>query len=285
MATESNQSRSVEISVEPCLCALSQRYRSRGLAKVVRDNAQEQILREEQTREIAPEAYRLSALSEQAVDGVWRRGKDAMDADDLVRYFSETRERRVEHTDFSVCDGTEQEKAEAGNTALTVPSKPDEGQTALRQLTAQVKSAIPAAYQRLRQGIPTWFDSSAADTSANRRGFPLSAFGAIIAIAVSLMLIVASNVMLTRAESNVSQLTVQIDELAGEVADMQSRLDVQSDLLTVRDIATGEYGMVGEEYLRMDYVSLQGEDEIEAFEEERDEAVGLAALLSAIGVK
>ena len=208
-----------------------------------------------------------------------------MDADDLVRYFSETRERRVEHTDFSICDGTQQEDAGEGETALAVTSDSQQKSAALRQLTGQVRSAIPAAYQRLRRGLPTWFDPSAADTSANRRSFPLSAFGAIIAIAVSLMLIVASNVMLTRAESDVSQLTVQIDALAGEVADMQSHLDVQNDLLTVREIATKEYGMVGEEYLRMDYVSLQGEDQIEAFEEERDEAIGLAALLSAIGVK
>ncbi|MBQ9132779.1 MAG: hypothetical protein IJX62_09985 [Clostridia bacterium] len=57
MVTESNQRCGLEISPEPCLCALSQRYQSRGLAKAVRDNAQEQIQREAQTREIAPEAY------------------------------------------------------------------------------------------------------------------------------------------------------------------------------------------------------------------------------------
>jgi len=281
LATENTPGFGLEISAEPHLCALSERYASRGLAKAVRDNAEEQILREEMTRAAAPEAYRLSGLSEAAVAGRYRRGKDSMDAEDLLRYFAETRDKRVEGVDFSQCEAAEARESED---MLPVKAEPS-GAAAVKQLPERLKTALPAVCQRIKEGAPTWFDASAADTSANRRRFPLSAFAAIVAIAVSLMLIVASNVMLTRAESKVSQLTLQIDALAGEVAELQADLDVKCDLLTVRDVAVNEYGMVDEEYLKMDYISLQGEDRIEVFEEEREEAVGLSALLSAIGVK
>ena len=35
----------------------------------------------------------------------------------------------------------------------------------------------------------------------------------------------------------------------------------------------------------MDYISLQTEDSVESFPDERPEGVGLSALLSAIGIK
>ena len=100
-----------------------------------------------------------------------------------------------------------------------------------------------------------------------------------------LMLIVASNVMITRAEDKLNALTVEIDAVAAEVADLEADMNVQSDLLLIRDIAISEYGMIGEEYVRMDYVTLHGEDVIEAYEDGRGEGISLSALLSAIGIK
>ena len=104
------------------------------------------------------------------------------------------------------------------------------------------------------------------------------------AVAVSMMLIVASSVMIHHGEKRISQLTVEVNELAGEVSDLKSELDVKNDLLVIRNIATEEFGMVEEKYVKMQYLSMGSSDSIEVFEEEKQEKVGLAAILSAIGL-
>ena len=45
------------------------------------------------------------------------------------------------------------------------------------------------------------------------------------------------------------------------------------------------WDIIEEEYLKMDYISIQSEDSVEVFEDERPSRVGLSALLSAIGIK
>ena len=62
-------------------------------------------------------------------------------------------------------------------------------------------------------------------------------------------------------------------------------LEIRDDLRLIRRIAMEEYGMVGEEYVRMQYLTLTNEDLIEVYEEEKEQAMELSALLSAIGVK
>ena len=66
---------------------------------------------------------------------------------------------------------------------------------------------------------------------------------------------------------------------------MRSDIEASIDLLEIRRIAMEEYGMVEEEYLKMDYISMKTEDSVEAFEDERPTGVGLSAILSAIGIK
>ncbi len=136
----------------------------------------------------------------------------------------------------------------------------------------------------LKASLLTWFDSSASDKAQVKRSFPLSAFAAAVVVAVSLMLIVASTVLLTRAQSDVFKLKQEIDAEAVEIAELRSDLEIKNDLLQIREIAVNEYGMVSEEYLRMQYLDLGAGDSIEVFEKEEDE-VGLGALLSAIGIK
>lgn len=284
MDRQENAMGALEVSMEPVLVAISDRYASRGIAKAARQEAEGQIKREKETRELAPEAYRLSQYSDRAVSGLYRRGKDAMNGEDLVRYFEETRSMRVSDADFSLCEESE---CQPPVRDLTQPTEEEllERLPAERSALQSVKALPVALYQRVKEGIPAWFDSSAADTSRNRRSFPLSAFVSLAVVAMCLMLIVASNVMLTHAEDKLSTLTVEIDALTAEVADIEAKMNVKTDLLLIREIAINEYGMVGEEYVRMDYVTLHQKDVIEAYDGEEGRGVGLAAILSAIGIK
>ena len=72
-ATE--QDRSVTVAY---VAALSRRFQKRGLAASARKSAEEQIAREEQTRALAPHSYRLSKLSQAALNGHYRKGKASM---------------------------------------------------------------------------------------------------------------------------------------------------------------------------------------------------------------
>lgn len=265
------------VSLQNQVSALADRYASRGLMKSVLDSAAEQIHKEEETRAMAPDAYRLSLLSERAVRGCYRGGKDQMSASDLVRYFKETRNMRTKNLDFGKEAEMEEEQAE---TLAPVPV------TETKLSLVDVAKAMPKTLgEKWKQCCPVWFNSQAADTSNETKRFPLSAFAALAAVAMSLMLIVASSVMLTSGESRVSRLSKEITATSAEVAELKSDLDVKHDMQEIRRIAMEEYGMVDQEYLRMQYLSLNTEDSVEAYEEERKESVGLAAILSAMGIK
>lgn len=271
----------IQLSAEPQLRAISDRYAARGLHKAVLDTAAEQIHKEEETRALAPDAYRLSLLSDVTVNSRYRLGKCEMASADLVRYFCDTRNRRIRNMDFTgntgidVCTGTN-EKQPVSQTSEK--KQKNDSESGAKSLSKQIKAQIARSF-------PTWFNAEKPDTSKEVKRFPLSAFAALVAVAMSLMLIVASSVLLTRAEKNISELKSDVDTLSEEVADLRSDLNVRNNLLEIRRIAIEEYGMVDENYVKMQYIALDNQDTVEVFEEKREETVGLSALLSAIGIK
>ncbi len=270
----------LQISTESYVAALSDRYRDRGLVRAVQQSAAEQIQKEKETGMLAPDSYRLSTLSDAAIAGRYRRGKDSMSAADLLLYFKETRRSRIRNADFSGNTGIDE--CAGGNvkseTAVCVKEPKND-------LPATLSGGARSIARFVKEGIPTWFDSAKPDTSSNQKRFPLSAFAALLAIAASLMLIVSSSVLLTRAESNISSLKNEVSAVSGEVAELKSDFEVQIDLLEIRKIAMEEYGMVEEDYVKMDYIVLGGEETVEVFDGKRTESVGLPALLSGIGIK
>lgn len=267
----------LQVSVEPQLCALSARYAARGLLKSVHEAAAAQIQKEEETRALAPDAYRLSLLTEAAVNGRYRLGKEEMSSSDLVRYFFETRAHRIRNTDFS------------GNMGIDECTGSNEKQEVERcekkhalVISERIRALPQTAGEKLKAAVPTWFNSAKPDTSREKKRFPLSGFAAIAAVAISLMLIVASSVLLMRAESNISTLKSEVNAMSNDVAELRSDFETRYDLLEIRRIATEEYGMVDEDYIRMQYISLKDEDSVEVYEDEREGTVTLSSILSAI---
>lgn len=279
----STEATGLQISPAPHLNVIFDQYAKRGVVKAVQNTAEEQKLREAETSALAPDAYRLSSMSEAAIIGIYRRGKDSMSANDLLRYFGETRARSIRNADFTqntgmdVCTGS---PIKEECTAI-VTAEPRKG---LSSMVVFAKKLPKSVCGLVKGSAPAWFDASKADDSKERMRFPVSAFAAVLAVAMSLMLIVASSVLLTRAESNVSRLQAQISTTSAEVAELRSDFEVQNNLLEIRRIAIEEYGMVEEDYLKTDYLTLSTEDSVEAFEEERGDKVSLSALLSAIGI-
>ena len=265
---------------EVCVSALSQKFASRGLVRSAIREAEELMEAEEHTRSMAPDAYRLSLLSEAAVAGLYRRGKNNMETADLIRYAEES--RRLQRR---------QNPAEECVSIYETASQPPEAATKERPTALSVIKHVPRRLKRLpiraaatlKERFPLWFDVKKADTSENTKKMPISAFAAIIAITVSLMLIVASALMITHTETKISKLNAEIATLNAEIGDMEAKLEAECDLMEIRRIAVEELGMVEESYLKMDYLSLETPEDIQAFSEKQSREMSFAAILSAIG--
>ncbi len=262
---------------------VSKQFATRGLARAVLNSAAEQQKNEEYTRALSPEAYRLSEMNEAAVSAYYRLGKEYMSTSDLLRYAADSRRAHLQGADL--CGNTGIDECTGSNVLVETKALTEKrGESAVVPVSCGRKLSVKAV-KKISAALPTWFDSSAPDTHANNRRFPLSAIAAMLAVAASLLLIVASSVMIRLAESDVSRLKTQLSDASAVACELRSDFEVQNDLLQIRSIATEEYGMVSEEYVKMDYITLSGEDSVEAFEEEREEAMGLSALLSAIGLR
>jgi hypothetical protein len=284
-----SQSSALEVSAQPQVQAVAAQFSGRGLSKAVACEVKEQIAREKETRSIAPGAYRLGLLNDTAVGNLYRRGKESMTSTDLIRYFQETRAMRTKHEDFSQPSSQQALiNAEEGSAAGYAVIKCEEGEGALEKLSrlpAQIRKLPAKLAQTVRTSAPAWFNQEKINTEQESRRFPLSAFAALLAVAMSLMMIVASAVMINQGEQRVNALTLELTEMSGEVAELKSDLSVKNDMLGIRDYAVNELGMVEERYLQMQYLSLGSADSIEAFEEEKEQTIGISALLSALGVK
>ena len=286
---EFDENHGVQMSAEPQMQAIAAQFSSRGLAKSVEKDTEAQILRENQTRAEEPEAYRLSELSEGYITARYRHGKDTMSGNDLLEYFCETRARRTQNADFSESAPSDEAivRGEAEKACVLSVKSDREPEIAERiaALPQKIRTLPEETVEKIKLSTPIWFDKSSPDTNSERRRFPLSAFAAILAIAMSLTLVVASSVIVHHGEGRLNSLKIEASELSGEITEMRSELSVKNDLLTIREIAINEFGMVDEEFVRMEYVSNNEGDTVVIYEEEEEHRVGLSALLSALGLK
>ncbi len=274
----------VVISTTEQIHAIEAAFSARGLSRAARIEAEEQERREAQTRADEPLCYRLNDCS---VDH-YRHGKETMSADDLLSYIVDTRAMRTRNTDFSQVTPDDAISAGEGEKAMCTAVRYETLPTAKEKLAALPARAVALprrAVDTVRTSHSAWFNLSKGDTSAEARRFPLSALAAIIAVAISLMLIVASSVMITAGEREVDALTLEMEALSEELNELDSDINVNTNLLRIRGFAVSELGMVSEDYLKMEYLSVEKGDSIEVYEEEEESKVSLSTLLSAIGFR
>ena len=101
--------------------------------------------------------------------------------------------------------------------------------------------------------------------------------------AVSMSLIVSGSVMVGDATAEVGRLDSQIAVLKSEEAELQSKLDLKYTVEQIEADAK-ELGMVKRQYADSEYIALDNNEEIEIYDDGKEENVGLASLLSAFGI-
>ena len=112
---------------------------------------------------------------------------------------------------------------------------------------------------------------------------PRKVLPTMIAVTLSLMLIVCSTVMVSRATGEVNRLEGEIEALEYERADLEGKLNMKNDMLHIKEVAIGEYGMISGDYADSKYVDITGEDKIVIHNGEEGSDSLLTKLLKAIG--
>ena len=116
----------------------------------------------------------------------------------------------------------------------------------------------------------------------NQKRFPIAMVMMIIAVSVSLMLIVCGSVMTSHMEREVCALNNELDELNNLVEDLENELALKNDPIKMERLAE-EMGMVRGEYVQTRILQNEAQEHTVVYEEEEQQALSLATLLSAIG--
>lgn len=280
--TDVLDTRMYDLAPEVCVSALSKQFASRGLAVSATREAADMMEAEEKTRALDPCAYRLSLLSDAAIAGIYRRGKSNMETADLLRYAEESLRIKQREAELAVT-----ESVYDAVMPEPMPKKPEKttALTRLRAETGKVKAFSAKSMKTVVGRFPLWFDFKKGSNAAETKKMPISAFAAIIAVAISLVMIVASALMITHTETKISKLNSEISTLQTEIRDMEGKLEAGADLMEIRRVAIEEYGMVEEDYLRTEQLSTNSSELVEIYEQQKDDTLGLSAILSAIGWK
>ena len=205
---------------------------------------------------------------------VFDGGASRKAAEELLRHFGARRMRRLANTDLTLLPAEEPlaEVEEVVEKEKTVESK--------KKIFAPVLERIRAFFAL----SPTWFDTKAVVAEKKTRKRTASAFVGIAVLAVCLSLIVGGSILVTHGETVNNRLKKEISLVSAQIEDLESSIQLQNDVLLIRELAANECGMIGEEYVRSQTLSLGGGERVETYPDGKPEGVGLSALLSAIGI-
>ena len=120
-------------------------------------------------------------------------------------------------------------------------------------------------------------------TEGGRFRLPTAAMGSVAAFALSLGLIVSGSVMIGSASGEVGALNSEIARLEAQQTELQSKLDLKYNIQDIEAEAKS-LGMINKEFAEGEYIEV-GDDEVIEFYEQEEKNVGIAALLSAFGIR
>lgn len=192
-----------------------------------------------------------------------------MDESDLLRHLQQVSDRRHGESNGENSGSDDSDGASVYESAIARPGEAHLPKTPagepIRKAVRRSGEAVRRVAADIRKSAPGWFDTTVPDTSANSRRFPLSAFAAILTVAVSMALIVAGSLTVTRAEREIDKTRAEIKRLNRDIDELRSAMESDEDLLRIREIAVREYGMVGEEFVRKEYLVRERRDRVELF--------------------
>jgi len=271
-------------SYDRCLNELRARYKGRGIANSIKNEAAMQQKNEAETKAIAPESYVLfdarSNIADSYRSGEYN-GSKYMTSDDFVRYF---KTRRAFYMPEVLKAKQEEEAALNGVTA-----QKQHGKRGSRELTGSESGSkeghlktIISALEELKN---KWFPMEADRTVSQRQRFrvPVAVMSGMAVFTLSLGLIVGGSVMIGSASGELGKLNSEIAVLEAREADLEGKLDLKYDINQIEAEAK-DLGMIKREHADNRYVSIETDKDVIVYEQEEKEAP-FAALLAAFGIE
>ncbi|MBE6556971.1 MAG: hypothetical protein E7664_04435 [Ruminococcaceae bacterium] len=272
-------------SYERCISELRARYTGRGFCVAVQKNAAAQDAEHAKLlpeREESVSFHRGSGITDAYRSGEYN-GSKYMTSDDFVRYFRNRRTFNMPSALVSAKQKAMEAKGEqAENGALTRRSGNARGGAVT---TAEASAKEGHLASRLETFVKKWFPAEIREgrTEGGRFRLPTAAMGSVAAFALSLGLIVSGSVMIGSASGEVGALNSEIARLEAQQTELQSKLDLKYNIQDIEAEAKS-LGMINKEFAEGEYIEV-GDDEVIEFYEQEEKNVGIAALLSAFGIR
>lgn len=239
------------------------RFRNRGIAEKAKNDMEESRRSFERSRKKYPPDVRGGQISEKYRTGSYN-GRSYMSSDDFVRYYKDTRSLSAK---VRSRDEEEYKKAlDASQKEAQLQSK-KEMRLAIKKLLGQKLrefGIFPFSLKRIMEKINEDFpeDESEDEDHAKRKKIPRGLALSMLVVFISLLLIVSSSVMVSRARSDVARLEYRLEVLKAMETKLYADLEVKNNMIDIKARAD-EYGMVGAEYVASRYVYIDREDKIE----------------------
>ncbi len=264
---------------------LCERFKNKGIAEKANTDAQNDISASNKRRLRYKEST-IDPKSKKYKTGLYN-GKLYTGSDDFARYYKDL--RGPKSPDAASRDEEEYRRALAESKREVKLQSKKEMRLAIRKLIGEKLreiGLIPINPRKLMESIGRGFPDADAqgEVKAKRQGLPKGMPLAIIIIFVSLLLIVTSSVMVSRTESDISRLESRLEDLKEEEAKLNADLEVKNNMIDIKEIAEGQYGMVSAEYVASRYIHIEREDKI-IFNTDYSRESAIVRLLEALGLK
>ena len=265
-------------SYNRCIAELRTRYRGRAVSSSVKDEA---VVNDD--KNAITESYILfdsrSKIADTYRSGEYN-GSKYMTSEDFVRYF---RSRRA----FYMPSAQKAQEAKAEEAAnASVPQRKNGASPASPAESGSKEGHIERLLSVAKSLFVKWFPIERREgrSEGARSKFPVPVLAGIAVFAISMSLIVSGSVMVGDATAIVGKLDSEIATLEAEKSDLEGKLDLKYTVEEIEKDAKA-LGMVKREYADSEYVTIENDDEINIYDDGKEENISLASLLSAFGIE
>lgn len=197
-------------------------------------------------------------------------------------YYSELNEKRAQQRRAAASSAkaasaaNEARSADAQDRIETVPAR-ERGETA-EQL--DVRQRIDAAILHAAEWLE--IDDRARRVEHAGRRLPVSVMAAMLAVALSLLMIVAGAVISAKANMELYAVENELSSLEATEQELARKLELKNDLRYIEEEARGRLGMIDREHASVLAIDNDCEDSVELYEQSEGRTF-FAALLDALG--
>ncbi|MBQ8408820.1 MAG: hypothetical protein IJY39_08155 [Clostridia bacterium] len=258
---------------------LCEKFRNRGIRTGALDPARQAEV-ERNARMLGLSHDEVSARDEK-YQTMKIGGRSYMSCDDFAAYYKDLRGYRLPN--FYTRAENEYEKAEADAKCVQESGKPPKKAVwlAVKKNTKEAGSRLVSEF--VVDEFKEHFNEEVIEGESAK--MPKQVIPALLIVTLSLLLIVCSSVMVSRASGEVSKLENQIEALEVIRNDLDTDLEVKNNMLNIKELAVEEYGMISADYAASRYLDIAEDEKIDIYDKEEKGESLLSQLLRAIGLK